>query len=113
MESGTYEEKRDLVLKIGQNLLLKDGKIVMTFRKPYDILLQPTYRTNVLPRVDSNYEPCRYTISLIFIKVWTISLPRINLGIGHIVSEPSSLYRQAWLRITIPFLLIRIRLPVN
>lgn len=54
MTTGTVEEKKNLVLSIGENLLLKDKKIIFTFRKPYDILLKSEYRTNVLPREDSN-----------------------------------------------------------
>lgn len=54
MTNGTSEEKKNLILSVGENLLLKDKKIVFTFRKPYDILLKPEYRTNVLAEVDSN-----------------------------------------------------------
>jgi len=49
MESGLAEEKRKLIFDVGENLFLRDKKIDFSFKQPYDILLQPQYRTNVLP----------------------------------------------------------------
>ena len=54
MESDDYVAKRKLVLSVGQNLILKDGKVDLTFQKPFDLLLKPELRTNVLPSKDSN-----------------------------------------------------------
>lgn len=48
MLNGSPPEKRELILSLGENLFLKDGKIDFRFRKPYDILLKPDFRTNVL-----------------------------------------------------------------
>ncbi|MBI4009536.1 hypothetical protein HY357_04835, partial [Candidatus Roizmanbacteria bacterium] len=48
MLNGDFMEKRKLILTVGENLLLKDKEIVFTFRKPFDVLLQPAIRTNVL-----------------------------------------------------------------
>ena len=49
IEHGTREEKRDLILDLGQNLTLKGGKLDFRLKQPYDVLLLPEYRTNVLP----------------------------------------------------------------
>ncbi len=46
MEMGEKEEKRNMIIKLCSNLLLKDGNLDITWRKPYDILLNPAYRTN-------------------------------------------------------------------
>jgi len=48
MENGLVEEKRKLIFDVGENLFLRDKKIEFSFKKPYDILLQPQYHTNVL-----------------------------------------------------------------
>jgi DNA invertase Pin-like site-specific DNA recombinase len=48
MQEGTAEEKRKLILSVGENLILKDKKLQFSFKKPYDVLLLPKYRTNVL-----------------------------------------------------------------
>lgn len=48
MLNGDYEEKRKLILTVGENLLLKNRQIVFTFQKPFDVLLRPAVRTNVL-----------------------------------------------------------------
>jgi len=52
--SDDLEKKRKLIMTVGENLLLKDKRLVFTFQKPFDILLKPTYHTDVLPRLDSN-----------------------------------------------------------
>lgn len=51
------KKKEDLLLEVAENLYLKDKKLYITIRKPYDILLDPAYRTNGLPDLDSNQEP--------------------------------------------------------
>src|SRR3989338_9989277 len=50
IKNGKPEEKRELIMRVGENLLLEDGKLQFSFKKPYDVLLLPEYRTNVLPR---------------------------------------------------------------
>lgn len=57
IEKGTKEEKRDLILDLGQNLILKDGKLDFRLKQPYDVLLLPEYRTNVLRGKDSDLQP--------------------------------------------------------
>lgn len=37
-EEGEPEEKRDLILDVGENLKLEDGKLKFSFKKPYDVL---------------------------------------------------------------------------
>ena len=56
MLEGNLEEKRKLILTVGENLLLKNKEIVFTFRKPFDVLLKPTICTNVLGSKDLNLE---------------------------------------------------------
>lgn len=51
---GTAEEKRKLLLSVGQNLILQDKKLQFSFKEPYDILLLPEYRQSVLRDRDSN-----------------------------------------------------------
>ncbi|PIT89461.1 MAG: hypothetical protein COU27_00235 [Candidatus Levybacteria bacterium CG10_big_fil_rev_8_21_14_0_10_36_7] len=48
MENGEPEEKRNLIMTLGENLKLRDEKLKFSFRQPYDVLLLPEYRTNVL-----------------------------------------------------------------
>lgn len=54
VKNGDFIQKQTILRKIGENFLLKDRELVFTFRKPYDILLQQAYRTDVLPRLDSD-----------------------------------------------------------
>ncbi len=56
IESDDMEAKRELVRTVGWNLLLRERKLEFSFRKPYDILLQPEIRKNVQGRPDSNWE---------------------------------------------------------
>ena len=49
MENGTLEEKRNLILDLGKNLILKDKKLEFSFKEPYDVLLLPKYRQDMLP----------------------------------------------------------------
>ena len=48
MLEGTFEEKRRLLFFVGENLILQDKRLTFSFKKPYDILLLPEYRTSVL-----------------------------------------------------------------
>jgi len=52
MQSDSSERKRELILAVGQNLFLKDKKIDIQFKKPYDVLLKPYYHKNVLAVMD-------------------------------------------------------------
>jgi len=54
MEKGNPQEKKDLILDVGRNLILKDGNLSFGFKEPYDVLLKPEYRTSLLPDFDSN-----------------------------------------------------------
>lgn len=51
ISGNDLESKRKLIITVGENLLLKDRKLVFTFRKPFDVLLKPAYRQSVLPDV--------------------------------------------------------------
>ena len=46
MESKDLIAKRELVRAVGWNLFLKDKKLQFSFKKPYDVLLQPAMRSN-------------------------------------------------------------------
>lgn len=54
LSEGTAEEKRRLILSIGENLILEDKKLLFSFKQPYDILLLPEYRQSMLGDRDSN-----------------------------------------------------------
>ena len=54
MESDDNEAKRQLIQGIGSNLILEDGEINSTLKKPYDVLLKPLIRSDVQGRKDSN-----------------------------------------------------------
>lgn len=54
IQDGDYADKRNLIMAIGENLFIDDKKLDFSFKKPYDILLKPEYRTNGLRRQDSN-----------------------------------------------------------
>lgn len=47
MEGKDDQRKRDLVQSVGWNLVLKDKNLQFSFKKPYDILLQPAVRSAV------------------------------------------------------------------
>ena len=53
MEKGKPDEKRNLILDLGQNLILKDEKLQFSFKEPYDVLLLPNYRQDMLADVDA------------------------------------------------------------
>lgn len=46
--------KRKAVEKIGWNVMIKDKKLVWSFKEPYDVLLKPQYRTDWRREWDSN-----------------------------------------------------------
>lgn len=48
MQNGLPEEKRNLILDLGQNLILKGGELQFSFKQPYDVLLLPQYRQDML-----------------------------------------------------------------
>ncbi|HWA52327.1 MAG TPA: recombinase family protein [Patescibacteria group bacterium] len=48
--SGKPDEKRNLIMTVGENFFLEDERLDFSFKKPYDILLIPDCRTNMLPR---------------------------------------------------------------
>ena len=52
---GLPEVKRNLIMAIGENLLLEDEKLYFSFKKPFDILLKPQSRSNVLREMESNH----------------------------------------------------------
>lgn len=54
LNSDILEDKRMAVKKIGWNLLLMNEKLVWTYQEPYDVLLKPTYRSDLRRREDSN-----------------------------------------------------------
>ncbi len=47
LNSDNLEAKRKAVVEIGWNVLLKDEKLVWTYKRPYDILLKPQYRSDL------------------------------------------------------------------
>ena len=47
LNSEILEDKRMAVKKIGWNLLLMNEKLVWTYQEPYDVLLKPTYRSEI------------------------------------------------------------------
>ncbi len=47
-------KKRRLIVNVCSNLLYKDGNVAITYRKPFDMLLDPTYRTNWQGRKESD-----------------------------------------------------------
>lgn len=58
IKSEDPEEKRDLIMSVGENFFLQDKKLEFSFKKPYDILLQPEYSTNGLGRQDDFRTNC-------------------------------------------------------
>ena len=47
LNSDVLDAKRKAVKKIGWNLLLKDESLVWSYKKPYDVLLKPQYRSDL------------------------------------------------------------------
>lgn len=56
IKNSNAETKQSLLLNIGQNFLIKDKRLTISFKKPFDILLNLDYRTDVLPNLDSNQD---------------------------------------------------------
>ncbi len=54
IEGKDILKKRKLIMDIGYDLKLDRGNVVVTYRKPFDILLDPAYRTNWQGRGESN-----------------------------------------------------------
>ncbi len=54
LEKGTAKEKHDLIQSVGWNLILGDRKLEFSFKKPFDVLLQPQMRTDGQVREESN-----------------------------------------------------------
>lgn len=54
LEKGDPKERHDLVQTVGWNLILGNGKLGFSFKKPYDALLQPALRADVQGRRESN-----------------------------------------------------------
>lgn len=54
LNSDVLDAKRKAVKKIGWNLLLKDESLVWSYKKPYDVLLKPQYRSDLRRVQDSN-----------------------------------------------------------
>lgn len=50
LEGDNPEQKRELVRSVGWNLILRDKDLEFSFKKPFDILLQPTIRSDVQGR---------------------------------------------------------------
>jgi site-specific DNA recombinase len=59
MEGADATAKRNLIKTVGWNLILKDKKVIFSFKKPYDVLLKPEIQSNVYPWRDSNPQPNR------------------------------------------------------
>ena len=55
-DKGNIEQKRSLVKAVGWNLVLRDKKLDFRFRKPFDVLLEPSMRENVQACQDLNLE---------------------------------------------------------
>lgn len=56
LNSDDLDDKRKAVTDVGWNLALKKKKIKFSFKQPFDVLLQPQYRTNVHGSQGSNLE---------------------------------------------------------
>ncbi len=54
MEGNDLMAKRELVKTVGWNLILADEKLRFSFKKPYDVLLQPAVRSDMQGCQDSN-----------------------------------------------------------
>lgn len=48
LESENKEAKRKLILDVGENLYINDKKLDFRFKKPFDVLLIPKYRQDML-----------------------------------------------------------------
>jgi site-specific DNA recombinase len=57
LSAGTLEEKRDLIKAVGENLFLKNGKLDVTLKKPFDVMLQPVKHEEWWACLGSNQGP--------------------------------------------------------
>lgn len=75
---------RELVRTAGWNLFLKDKSLHFSFKKPYDILLQPEMRGNMQGWRDSNpQEPlCPRSVLQIFILSRAVRIRTVNKSFG-------------------------------
>jgi hypothetical protein len=48
LKNGRAEEKQKILLKVGQNFLIADKKLTFSFQQPFDLLLKPELRSDVL-----------------------------------------------------------------
>ncbi len=56
LENGKPEEKQKILLRVGQNYLIKGKALTFSFKQPFDLLLKPELRKDVLPDLDSNQD---------------------------------------------------------
>lgn len=54
LKSDNKEAKRKLILDVGENLFINDKKLDFRFKKPFDILLVPKFKNDMLRGQDSN-----------------------------------------------------------
>ena len=54
IEGTDILKKRKLIMDVCYDLKLNDGEVVVTYRKPYDILLEQAYHTNWQGRQELN-----------------------------------------------------------
>ena len=57
IQEGTYEQKRDLVLAVTHNFIIKDRKAFVTLKKPFDVMVKVSNRSLWRGRRDSNPRP--------------------------------------------------------
>jgi site-specific DNA recombinase len=81
MEGKDVVKKRNLLTDVGENFYLDNKNPVFSFKKPYDILLKPEYRTSGRGRRDSNSQPlpCVFLRRLDYLII-------LKLGARYIVS---------------------------
>lgn len=48
LNSKNPNQIKELLFSVGENFILKDGNIVITYKKPFDVMLEPAYRTSWL-----------------------------------------------------------------
>lgn len=60
-KSSEVEQKRQIIKLVLQNVRVEDNKVCYEAQKPFDMIMNYADRQALLPRVDSNHEPCRYT----------------------------------------------------
>ncbi|MFC1700376.1 recombinase family protein [Patescibacteria group bacterium] len=55
--SGNIDQKKALLRSVSSELYLKDGKVDVTYKNPFDVIAKAGSRTDWLPRLDSNQQP--------------------------------------------------------